>query len=56
VAHDSEPLAHRGDPRGIVTALLSQPVINVTRLDMDFEEPPDPKKTVQENGGVLATG
>jgi hypothetical protein len=28
-------------------------VINVARLDMDFEEPPDLEKTVQKNRGIL---
>jgi hypothetical protein len=48
VAYHAELLAHLTDKRGILSTLFSEAVVNVTRLDMDIEEPSYLEEPVQE--------
>jgi hypothetical protein len=49
MAPDTELLAHLTNDRRILSAFLSKTVVNVTRLNMDIEEPTHLEKTMQQH-------
>jgi hypothetical protein len=56
MAHHAELLTHLMNERRVLSAFLSKTVVNVTRLDMDIEEPSHLEEPVQKHRGILPAG
>jgi hypothetical protein len=49
MAHHAELLAHLTNELRVISAFLSKTVVNVTRLNMDIEEPTHLEKRMQQH-------